>query len=370
MTNVGYIYAKKGQQLTAAHVISTTRLGFGYYVLSGCDVHQSSTPGMSVLIDSGYVQLGNGVARTTITSTTVTITAANPTLPRLDLIYINSSGNPAVYTGTPTAISPSSETDFRKMSTPAPGASPPVGVILSLVYVGAGVTSILDASINDIATHGPQITIAPTTTTSGKVPYWSSTANTLSDGYTVGTAANNLVQLDASSRLPAVSGYLLTNTATTAVLTTEGDTLARGSSGLTRIAAGDKGQAYIQGSSTPVWTTRTFDVAFPFGDGINVIYSSAQTLRIPIDANIVAARIRSFDSAGTLLAGAATCTLYRHLYNGTLGSAVDTYVLSSASTYQETGLSIAVTAGYWITIVVSSITTCKQIVCSLTLEAN
>ncbi len=369
MTNVGYIYAQKGQQLTAAHVISTTRLGFGYYVLSGCGVHQSSTPGMSVLIDSGYVQLGNGVARTAITSTTVTITAANPTLPRLDLIYINSSGNPAVYTGTPTAISPSSETDFRKMSTPAPGAYPPAGVILSLVYVGARVTSILNASINDIATYGPQITIAPTTTTSGKVPYWSSTANTLSDGYTVGTAANNLVQLDASSRLPAVSGYLLTNTATTAVLTTVGDTLVRGSSGLTRIAAGNKGQAYIQGSSTPVWTTRTFDVAFPFGDGINVIYGSAQAVRIPIAANIVAARIRSFD-ASNRLSGSITCTLYMHYLGNLIGTAIDTFVLSSNYYYEETGLSIFVPAGQWLTIKVSGITSCKQIVCSLTLEAT
>jgi len=369
MANVGTIQTAKGQQFTSAHVLSQSRGDSGYYVLSGCDVHQSSTPGMSVLVDAGYVQLGYAVAMTTVSSTTLTITAANPTLPRLDVIYINTSGTPAVYTGTPTAISPSSKTDFKEMSTPAPGTTIPGGVILALVYVGAGVTSILNASINDIATYGPYSAIAPTTTTSGKVPYWSSTANTLSDGYTVGTAANNLVQLDSSSRLPAVSGYNLTNTATTAVLTTEGDTLARGASGLTRIAAGNEGQAYIQGSSTPVWTTRTFDVAFPFGDGINVIYSSAQTIRIPINANIVEARIRSFDSAGTLLAGTATCKLYRHLYNGTLGSVVDTYVLSTSS-YHETGLSIAVTAGYWLTIVISDITTCKQIVCILTLEAT
>lgn len=370
MANVGTIQTAKGQQFTSAHVLSQSRGDSGYYVLSGCDVHQSSTPGMSVLVDAGYIQLGYAVARTTVSSTTVTITAADSTLPRLDVIYINTSGTPAVYTGTPTAISPSSKTDFKEMSTPAPGTTIPGGVILALVYVGAGVTSILNASINDIATYGPYSAIAPTTTTSGKVPYWSSTANTLSDGYTVGTAANNLVQLDSSSRLPAVSGYNLTNTATTAVLTTEGDTLARGASGLTRIAAGNEGQAYIQGSSTPVWTTRTFDVAFPFGDGINVIYSSAQTIRIPIDANIVAARIRSFDATGAKVSGSITCTLYMHYLGSYLGSAVDTFVLSSAEYYEETGLSIAVPAGRWLTIVVSSITSCKQIVCSLTLEAT
>ena len=370
MANIGTIQTAKGQQFTSAHVLSQSRGDSGYYVLSGCDVAQSSTPGMSVLVDSGYVQLGYSVARTTVTSTTVTITTANPSLPRIDVIYINTSGNPSVYTGTPTAISPSSKTDFKEMSTPAPGTTIPGGVILALVYVGAGVTSILNASINDIATYGPYVVESPTTTTSGKVPYWSSTAKTLSDGYTVGTAASNLVQLDGSARLPAVSGYNLTNTATTAVLTTEGDTLVRNSSGLARIAKGTSGQAYIQGSSIPAWTTRTFEVSFPFGDGINTIYSSAQTVRIPIGANIVAARIRSLDSTGALLSGSITCSLYKHLYNGSIGSVVDTFALSSASSYQESGLSIAVTAGYWLTVVVSSITTCKQIVCTFTLEAT
>lgn len=370
MANIGTIQTAKGQQFTSAHVLSQSRGDSGYYVLSGCDVNQSSTPGMSVLVDAGYIQLGYAVARTTVSSTTVTITAANPTLPRLDIIYINTSGTPAVYTGTPTAISPSSKTDFKEMSTPAPGTTIPGGVILALVYVGAGVTSILNASINDIATYGPYSAIAPTTTTSGKVPYWSSTANTLSDGYTVGTSANNLVQLDSSSRLPAVSGYNLTNTATTAVLTTEGDTLARGASGLTRIAAGNEGQAYIQGSSTPVWTTRKFDVAFPFGDGVNTIYASAQTIHVPIGATIVQAKIRSFDTTGNTVSGSITCSLYLHPIGTSIGSVVDTFTMSSNVYFNESGLSISVTAGYWITVVVSSITSCKQIVCSLTLEAT
>lgn len=368
MANIGTIQTAKGQQFTSAHVLSQSRGDSGYYVLSGCDVNQSSTPGMSVLVDSGYIQLGYGVARTSITSSTVTIAAADPSLPRLDVIYINTSGTPSVYAGTPTAISPSSKTDFKEMSTPAPGTTIPGGIILALVYVGAGVTSILNASINDIATYGSYTTIAPSTTTSGKVPYWSSTANTLSDGYTVGTSASNLVQLDGSARLPAVSGYNLTNTATTAILTTEGDTLARGASGLIRVAKGTTGQSYVQGASTPTWTTRTFDVAFPFGDGINVMYAGSQSIRIPIAATIVAARIRSFD-ASDRLSGSVTCSLYMHYLANAKGTAIDTFVLSSNYYYEETGLSLSVPAGRWLTVTTSSITSCKQIVLSLTLEA-
>lgn len=53
--------------------------------------------------------------------------------------------------------------------------------------------------------------VAPATTSENKVPQWSSTAKTLKDGLVVGTAANNLVQLNASAQLPAVDGSLLVN---------------------------------------------------------------------------------------------------------------------------------------------------------------
>ena len=370
MATLDWIKISKGQQLTDAHIASMARGDFGYHVISGCDVNQSETPGMSVVVDSGYVQLGYSHAQTAVGSTTVVIATADVTYPRMDVIYINTSGIPSVYAGTPTAISPSSKTNFKEMATPAPGTSIPSGIPIALVYVGAGVTSITNSVIWDIGSHGGYFVEAPTTTTSGKVPYWSSTAKTLTDGYTVGTSASNLVQLDGSARLPAVSGYNLTNTATTAVLTTVGDTLARGASGLTRIAKGTTGQAYLQGASTPTWTTRTFDVAFPFGDGINVMYAGSQSIRIPIGATIVAARIRSFDSTGALVSGSVTCSLYRHAINGTIGSAIDSFVVSSTNYYQETGLSLAVTAGYWLTVITSSITSCKQIVLSLTLEAT
>ncbi len=51
----------------------------------------------------------------------------------------------------------------------------------------------------------------PGSSTLNNVPQWNSTSgNLLKDGLTVGTAANNLVQLNGSSQLPAVSGALLT----------------------------------------------------------------------------------------------------------------------------------------------------------------
>jgi hypothetical protein len=48
--------------------------------------------------------------------------------------------------------------------------------------------------------------------TNNMVPKWSgTTGDVIVDGYAVGTAANNLVQLDGSAKLPAVDGSQLTN---------------------------------------------------------------------------------------------------------------------------------------------------------------
>lgn len=210
MANVNSINTARGEQFTHAHVASLSRCNSGFYVLSGCDVHQAETPGLSVVVDSGYISSGFATARKTVSGGTLTVATPDVSLPRMDVVYVDPNGTPGIYAGTPTAISPSTETDFKKMASPSPGASIPNGVILALVYVGAGVTEILNASILDIASYGGFVAEAPTgTTTSGMVPQWSSTQKTLTTGLTVGTSANNLVQLDASARLPAVSGSLL-----------------------------------------------------------------------------------------------------------------------------------------------------------------
>lgn len=341
MANVGSIQTSKGQQFTSAHVLSQSRAGLGYHVLSGCDVNQASTPAMSVVVDPGYIQATFGTARKTVSGGTLTIAASDATYPRLDVIYVDGSGSLGVYAGTPTAISPASKTDFKEMSTPSPGTSIPTGVILALVYVGANVTTVTNSVINDIATYGPYCVESPTSTTSGKVPYWSGTAKTLSDGYSVGTSANNLLLLDAYGCLP-----------------------------LSAITTGTLGQTIVKGSSGNEWRTRSFDVAFTFGDGSTTILASTQSIEIPISCNITSAKIRSYNGSGTLVSGSATCTLYAHDIGASIGSSVDVFSLSSASTYSETGLSIAVTANQWLTVVISSITTCSRLTLSLTMEGT
>lgn len=370
MGNVGSIQTAKGEIFTNAHVLSQSRAGLGYFVLSGCDVNQSGTPGMSVVVDSGYIQCGWGTARKTVAGGTLTVTAAHATLHRIDVVYVDINGTIGIYDGNAIAISPTGKSDFKQMSSPSPGTNIPSGVILALIYVSATDTSITNAEILDIATYGPYVVESPTTTTTGKIPYWSSTTKTLSDGYTVGTTANCLVQLDSSARIPAVSGALLTNTATTTILATPGDTLVNSGGTLTAIAKGTTGQSYVQGANIPAWTTRVFNATFSFGDGSVVILPGACSIGIPIASKITAAYIRSFDIDGGLKTGSVTCTIYVHDLSAAIGTAVDTISLSSTSSNSATGKNITVAAGKWITVVTSGITTVEQIVCSITLEAT
>lgn len=122
------------------------------------------------------------------------------------------------------------------------------------------------------------------------------------------------------------------------------------------------------------WVTPVFGVHFPFGNGSAVLGAEASTKRVPIASKITKAYIRSLDADGALKSGSITVTIYIHDYNGAIGSAVDSFVLSSASSYAETGLNSGngwtVAAGKYITAIISGITTCEQVALDLELEAT
>lgn len=336
MANIGRISTAKGEVFTNAHVRSIARASEGIYVLSGCDVHQAGTPGLSVVVDAGYVAYGFASTRKTVAGGTLSIATPDATYPRIDLVYVDSTGAIAISAGTPAAISPSGKTDFKQMASPSPIVSIPNGVILALVYVTANETTILDADINDIAMYGSYVVDAPTsTTTSTYVPQWSSTQRTLTTGLPVGTSANNLLLLDGSGRMAVAN-----------------------------IANGVLGQTIVQSAGNPVWATRNFDVAYCFGDGNTVVNDGRCEYRIPVTSVITAVRIQ--DTAN--ISGSITCNLYMHTYGTDKGSLVDSFVLNGTNYYEV--LSIACTADTWIMITVSGAASVKQITCSLAFEAR
>jgi len=102
-------------------------------VVSGCGITGGAD--MTPAVASGVV-ISNGVWFS-VTGADVTISAANGTNPRLDLIVVNSSGALAVRTGTAAAA-------------PKPPARSANDVVLGVVYVPASDTTIATSQVTDL----------------------------------------------------------------------------------------------------------------------------------------------------------------------------------------------------------------------------
>ena len=116
-------------------------------------VSQSATPAMSVSIAAGWgIIVGNFTSNMGAYSfyndaaTTATITAANPTNPRIDRICVTVSDS--AYTGSTNTIAFNVVAGTPAGSPVAP-ATPTNSISLATVLVGAGVTTILNANITD-----------------------------------------------------------------------------------------------------------------------------------------------------------------------------------------------------------------------------
>lgn len=112
-------------------------------VLSGCAVTAQGTPDMTVAVAKGAVLSGGTLFA--VTAGNVTISTADATNPRLDLIVVNSSGTKVARTGTAAAA-------------PKPPARSADDVVIAVVYVPAGDTAIQSNQIVDmraLRTQGP-----------------------------------------------------------------------------------------------------------------------------------------------------------------------------------------------------------------------
>jgi len=119
-------------------------------VLSGLAVTAQATPDMTVVVAKGSV-LSNGIMYA-VAAANGTITAADGTNPRLDLVVITSAGAIAVRAGTAAA-------------SPKPPVRTANDVVIAIVYVPASDTTIGTAQITDarVSSQKP-ITIAESTT--------------------------------------------------------------------------------------------------------------------------------------------------------------------------------------------------------------
>jgi hypothetical protein len=95
----------------------------GYGIVSGCT---PTISGLTVTVGAGIVHLADGT-RKEIASTNITLDAADSTNPRIDLVYIDSTGAVAKVTGTAAA-------------TPSVPALPNNGISVAQVSIAAGAT--------------------------------------------------------------------------------------------------------------------------------------------------------------------------------------------------------------------------------------
>jgi len=140
----------ENDRLTMQALYSTT----GIIGSTSLAVTQSATPGMSVLIASGWAAIvGTTQANMGVytsyndASVTASIATANATNPRIDLVCL--TVNDAYYTGSTNNIVVNVVTG-TPASSPAVPSTPANSIALAQVYVGAAVTSITNSNITDV----------------------------------------------------------------------------------------------------------------------------------------------------------------------------------------------------------------------------
>jgi hypothetical protein len=116
----------------------------GTGVISGCAVSAQGTPNMTVAVASGTVQAAFGGGAVAVSSGNLTVTAANSSNPRLDLVSASSNGTKTYTAGVAAA-------------TPALPALPGGHIGLAALFVPASATSITSPRIVDkrVLVQGP-----------------------------------------------------------------------------------------------------------------------------------------------------------------------------------------------------------------------
>lgn len=245
MATIGTINIAKGEIYTTAHKFSENRANDGYAVLTGCDVHEKTVPDMGITIDSGSVIYNGGYL--SVAGGDLSIDASDPTNPRFDVIYVNAAGACLIAKGTAASILPNGETAYKRMHTPAPAASIPAGVILARIYVANGVTTILNADIDDIAMSAAQIPINILTTRGDLMYRGANYPSRLAKG-----SANTILAMGADDPT-----WITVANALAVIGNTQGQILYRDGSGWTVLSAGTSGYVLKTGGAgaNPSWAS-------------------------------------------------------------------------------------------------------------------
>ena len=108
----------------------------GYGVASGLQANSQGSPNMSVSVGAGVCYKADGTRIAYDSAATLAVNAAHATNPRIDIVYVSSSGVRAYLAGTPATV-------------PAAPTVPSGGIMLATIGVPAGTTVIAGYMITD-----------------------------------------------------------------------------------------------------------------------------------------------------------------------------------------------------------------------------
>lgn len=419
MTDITFLTPQKDEAILTTHIEVLQRAGREIGVVNGNALSPSVPAAMTVEVDEGRLKIAGEPLD--VIAGQATIGAADPDMPRIDIIYRDTSGDVQVVAGTPAVIEDTKGLGaWKSYTSPIPAADIPGGVILGAVYVGAAATSItagyiwmFAGGVGDLATTigTPGVDSMPASEKAVRdaIGGFAPAAAGVTNGDThdhsggdggqiahtalssIGTNAHSVIDLFIASKAQA-SGLASLDGGSRVVQNAKLHAADHASGGsdvikLDDLAAPDANTDLNASTSahglmqiypntqqrlkgTGGWADPIFGVNFPFGNGSAVLTAEASTKRIPIASKITKAYIRSLDTDGALKTGSITITVYVHDYNAAIGTLVDTFALSSESSFAETGLNITVATGKYITAITSDITTCEQVTLDLEMEAT
>ena len=146
MTDITFLSPRKDEAILTTHVEVLQRASRETGVINGNALAASTPAAMTVEVEAGRIKLSGEPLD--VDADTAIITAADPTLPRIDILYRDESGDIQVVDGTPAVIVDTKGLSrWKSYTSPAPAADIPAGVILGAVYVGAAATSITASDI-------------------------------------------------------------------------------------------------------------------------------------------------------------------------------------------------------------------------------
>lgn len=162
----------------------------GYGVISGGIVSAQATPNMTVQVTECPLRTSTGARQDAAAISSLPVTAADTTNPRVDIIYVDTTGNTQYLQGTPAA-------------SPVAPNIPTGGTLLYKINVPAGATSIINSNIVDcrkilistdwlnaqLSENTQQIALRPLMSKTNIIYYVNTTTGSdTNDGFTTGTA--------------------------------------------------------------------------------------------------------------------------------------------------------------------------------------